>query len=240
MIPFSASGSAASRYMLTISMNRFRCLILSTILIGSSVPRVALGQQNSWTIEPGVRVGVITAESSEADIIKLLGKKNVQRSKIGIGEGEEVPGTVIFLTDPMKKLSILWKDAAGRRRPDRIIINGAKTVWRTAEGITLGTSLVAIEKLNGRPFNMFGFDWDYSGTIVDGGGGNLKFLGYDSGSDGIKDRTLLLRMNPASDYSSKISEQESRAVVGEQVVKSDNKAMRKLNPTVYEITVLFP
>ncbi len=45
--------------------------------------------------------------------------------------------------------------------------------WRTTHGIRRGMTLAEIEALNGRPFKLYGFGFDYGGTTLDWNGGSL-------------------------------------------------------------------
>lgn len=210
-------------------------------LLAASISSCTDRSAHDWLIEPGVRVGPVTARSSEVDLLQLLGKEKVKQSEVHIGEGELVPGTLLYPDDPDKLMEILWKDQGARRNPARIFISGDRSLWHTAEGIRLGTTLIQIEKLNGGPVRMVGFGWDYSGTVVDGAGGKLKFLGTDEGpSRGITGRTLLLRLNPSPSDLEKLASEEYRTVRGDVDLRSDNGVLQKLNPRVYQLLVEFP
>jgi hypothetical protein len=189
----------------------------------------------NWQIVPGRSAGPINRNTSEKELIKIFGARNVRRSRIDIGEGETQPGTILFPNDPRKRAFILWLDPKTRQQPESISIRGRNTVWKTTRGITLGTTLRTIETLNGRPFIMTGFAWDYSGTVLHSNGGRLIELGVGSGEE-IKDRTLLLRLEPATALQ---RTPEYNAVLGDADYSSDNPAMRRLNPRVYEIVVQF-
>ena len=190
----------------------------------------------SWQIVPGRSVGAIQKNTSEKELIEIFGRQNVKQDEIDVGEGETRPGTILFPDNPQKKIFILWRDSTARQRPERISIRGKKTLWKTDRGITIGTSLKTIEKLNGRAFVLTGFGWDYSGTVLHSNGGQLGELGIESGDD-IKDRTLLLRLAPASALA---GTPDYKAVLGDGKFFSDNPSMRKLNPRVYEMIVEFP
>jgi hypothetical protein len=75
---------------------------------------------------------------------------------------DEYPITVI-LRDTPKQVTFEWKDEVNRESIYRIIIAGQKSVWKTAEGITLGTSLHQLEEINQAPFKFHGFDWYHPG-----------------------------------------------------------------------------
>lgn len=190
----------------------------------------------NWQIVPGRSVGPIQKNTSEKDLVEIFGRQNVKQAEIDVGEGETRPGTILFPDDPQKKIFILWRDPAARQGPESVSIRGKKTLWKTDRGITIGTPLKTVEKLNGRAFVMTGFGWDYSGTVLHSNGGRLGELGIESGDD-IKDRTLLLRLAPAGALE---GTPDYKAVLGDGKFSSDNPAMKKLNPRVYEMIVEFP
>jgi hypothetical protein len=191
----------------------------------------AQSTKHDWLIEPGVRVGPITRTSSEADLRKSFGPEAVKAKDIEIGEGQTEPGTVIYETAPDKTLAVLWKDKS-RTHPDRVMIcNGdssAKCVWRTADGIGIGTTLKELEQRNGKPFELMGFNWDYAGNIMSWNDGKMKGFG------------LSMMVNPSPDAEDALTEEEKMAVMGEQAIQSNHPVVQKLNPTVTSLTLIFP
>lgn len=200
--------------------------IVSTLCVG----RISLAAD--WLIVPGVRVGSITRDTSESDLKKTYGESEVVAADIDIGEGQTRAGTILFPQQNAKVLTLLWTDET-RTHVAQVRINTEGTNWRTNRGITIGTPLRAIEKRNGRPVNLAGFGWDYSGTILDCNGGALKELGVQT-QTGIHSRTLLIRVAPQSKWH---GSPEYRMVLGDRSFKSNHAAMRKLNPTVYTMIV---
>ncbi len=122
---------------------------------------------------PGQKVGLITATSTEADIIKAYGQENVVRKEIGLNEGETAQGTIVF-PDSDKQLIIEWKEDQVYQKIARIRIEGEKAPWKLKQGgIGIGTSLAELEKVNGKAFHFYGFEWDYAGLCNDWQEGNL-------------------------------------------------------------------
>lgn len=194
---------------------------------------VVFSSAQNFTIVPGVSVGPITAATSEADLMRIFGKANVKRMQLDVGEGEVLPATAVFPNDPMRMASILWRDPDTRLHPESVRISGGRSLWKTDTGISLGTSLTTIEQLNGRPFIMTGFAWDYEGTVLHADGGKLSALGEFSGEE-IKGQTLMLRLAPAERF--RLSA-EYRSVMGDEGFFSDNAAMKMINPTVYQMII---
>ncbi len=195
-----------------------------------------------WIILPGERVGRITKQASEADLIKIFGRGNVRQHDVYIGEGTTVSGTIVFPDQPNKKIEILWKDKQERKFPASVFIAGAKSLWKTDKGITLGTSLLEIEQLNGKPFHLAGFGWDYSGTILDCNQGELKELGYyypENRARGLQGRKIIVRLGHDLRPGKEISNEEYRAVSGDRDFLSSHPVMQKLNPKVYQLIVEF-
>jgi hypothetical protein len=89
----------------------------------------------------------------------------------GGAEGDYNEGTILFAAIPDARLEILWKDRQGKRVPDWVSIRGKQSRWRTPTGISLGTDLQTIERLNTRPFRLLGFGTDVSGTGMSWSGG---------------------------------------------------------------------
>ena len=189
--------------------------------------------QNDWEIVPGGRVGPITAHTSIQDLRNAFGAENVEGAEIHIGEGDYVPGTIVYPHEPEKRLEILWK--VHEQVPAEIRMDGDRSLWKTKQGLTLGSSLKDIERLNEKPFWFAGYDpgWDYGGTIFDCNGGALKELGCRDPAEpdkGVQGRKLLLRLSGPS-YSAVPD------AVGVDDFLSDNPVMQKLNPTVSEMEV---
>lgn len=185
--------------------------------------------QVSFQIVPGVKAGAITARTSEADLRRIYGSRNVRYEDVGIGEGETVPGAVIYPNDPLKRLSIVWKNAKQKKNPDYVQFSGDKSLWKLTQGITLGTSLKTIERINGGRFTLLGFQWDYSGTVVSWNGGKL------SRAFGNKSELVTVLLSPK--YNNKALEKDYDAVIGDGEFSSKHKSMQRINPQVYFIVV---
>lgn len=92
--------------------------------------------------------------------------------------------------------------------------------------VSLGSSLGQLERINGRPFRLAGFGWDYAGVVTSWEGGALDSLLHGVFvylSPRIEDRA-------GSAY---------RRVLGDRDFESSNPDMRSLDPRVYQIFVDF-
>lgn len=179
-----------------------------------------------WRIVPGSSAGPVTSQSSEADLRQRYGADSVESTRIQIGEGETMAGTVLYPGDSLRRAEIIWQDSVNRRRPARLILRGSQSRWQVGNGISLGTSLQDLERLNGRAFILAGFGWDYAGVVTDWKGGAL-----DSALVGVK---LYLDPGPGQHESAPYSQ-----VLGDRDYSSALPAMQQLNPRVGQIFVDF-
>ncbi len=107
--------------------------------------------------------------------------------------------------------------------------------WHLANSVSFGTSLRELERLNGRPFQLAGFEWDYSGMVTNWNGGNLQQSWNSCGQ-------VLIRLQPRYPPTGPTAQQQKlyQQVMGDGSFLSSNPAMQQLNPIVYAITVKLP
>lgn len=95
--------------------------------------------QDAWTLVPGRGAIGIGPDVSHETLRLRLGDSLVARVRVDDGAGRTVPGTVLFPSDAMRRLEILWLDTARLERPARLRVRGAASRWRLHPGITLGS-----------------------------------------------------------------------------------------------------
>jgi hypothetical protein len=105
-----------------------------------------------WLISASGEKGSISAHTTRQDLVRMYGASNVVDQDVDIGEGEMQPGTFLFSKDSERQIVILWKDPESKTAPESADIWGKKSLWHGIHGITLGTSVKQLERLNGRPF----------------------------------------------------------------------------------------
>ena len=166
---------------------------------------------------------------SEKNLIEYFGEKNVKRHKVSLGEGETADGTVIYPNDAKRRASFVWKNTKKRDVAETIFVCDKPSLWQLPNGITTGTTLIELEKLNGKPFKLSGFDWDNGGTVLSWNGGKLESA-LKSKSGKV---TATLQLVPtAKSYPDEL--------IGDKEIISSNKNMRKLNPSVGTVNILAP
>ncbi|MEZ0541613.1 hypothetical protein [Fibrella arboris] len=195
---------------------------------------------NNFLIIPGIQVGAVTANATEASLIRLLGVEHVSRDTIYVAEGNFEIGTTLF-KNTANQAQILWADNRHFARPETVLLRpardaenrliaGSNPQWITDKGLVLGMTLRQVEKINGRPFALYGFGWDYGGLSS----------GWKGGALDQKDGKTYIGLGfgvPESQAASQEKLYES--LMGDQEFPSNNPAMQKLNPIVENLTISF-
>lgn len=200
----------------------------ATAVRDSAAPAAA---DTLWLFAADPAGDAVHATDTETTLRARYGTDNVAAERIHLGEGQTAPGTVLFPNDSSRRLTVIWDDTVARVRPARVTVGGRRTRWFVIPGVSLGTSLSELERLNGRPFRLFGFSWDYAGTVNGWQGGRLDSLWRG----GPENKVLVwLRLRPDSaGYASA----HSRQVAGDRIFPSSLSAMRALNPRVYDLFI---
>jgi hypothetical protein len=190
-------------------------------------------------IVPGLRVGPVSRTSTEASLMRELGKAAV-KADVDVGEGMMEPGLIVYPDDPARRLAVVWDDEKPAHAASILICydNGeAACRWRTASGIGVGTTLRDLERRNGGPFEMVVWGTDVGGNVVGYLGGKLEreLRGY-----GALTLTLVPRIDAEGAYLPKLTEREFASVLGEKVVRSSDAVLQKLNPAVGAMSLEFP
>jgi len=119
--------------------------------------------------------GLFGKDSSHAKLAARFDEQNVAFTELDGPEGAKLMASVLFPTDPKRRLEVLWQDESARSETMLIAING-QSAWTGPKGLKLGMTLAAVEKVNGRPFKLSGFDQANGGTVADWQGGALDSL----------------------------------------------------------------
>jgi hypothetical protein len=200
-----------------------------TVLLACAVSALAAGPARAETAGPVLScAGPLAADGSHDKVVAAFGDKNVVFTEVDGAEGEKIAATVIFPNDPGRRIELFWADEAKRARlasarPDRANRAAAPN------GIRPGMSLAEVEKLNGRPFELSGFDWDYGGAVTDWKGGAL---GRPAPGGCIV--SVQFALPP------KVSETAAAAVAGDRAFASADAKIRAAAPIVDAIALGWP
>jgi hypothetical protein len=119
--------------------------------------------------------GPFSRDSSHLKLAMLYDSRNVTFSEVDGGSGNKVMASVLFAKDPKRRLEIWWSRPENRRDIYLIVINGQSN-WGAPGKMHLGQGLTELEKLNGKPFKLKGFDKDGVARVSDWDGGALASL----------------------------------------------------------------
>jgi hypothetical protein len=167
--------------------------------------------------------GVFGKESSHLKLATRFDSRNLTFTEVDGPEGSRLMASVLFPDDPRRRLEVLWQNEAARADTHLIVINGQST-WTAPKGLRLGLALAALERLNGKPFKISGFDQPSGGSVSDWQGGALEKL-----PGGCR---LGIRLTPDA----KATEAARNDVVGKDFMSNDAK-MRAVRPIIAEIII---
>jgi len=161
------------------------------------------------TIVLGKRVGLIKPGMTSTEIESAYGKANLQYEDIPGAEGETIPGARLF-AGTERELAITWNPENEKKKVvfDVRIIGAA---WKFENGLKVGMTIEEVEKINGKPFKVMGFEWDYGG-YADFAGGKLS-------------QKVGLRFNPST-------EDIPAYLMGDKQLSSTDKKLRAAKPLV--------
>lgn len=171
--------------------------------------------------------GPLGADSSHAKLVAAFGKENVVWTQVDGAEGEKIGSTVLFPKDPKRRIELFWADDAKRAgltaaRP------GRKNPSAAPNGVRPGMGVAEVETLNGKPFLLSGFGWDYGGSVTDWKGGALE----KPAPGGC---TVQVRFGLPESV-----DVVAAKVAGDQEFASDDKRIRAAQPTVESIALGWP
>ncbi|MBD1876521.1 hypothetical protein H6F75_23830 [Nodosilinea sp. FACHB-131] len=190
--------------------------------IPTSTTPDAASQHTDGLVIPGERVGPVTAQTSRADLANFYGEAALSDRPISLGEGSTEVGTVVN-PDTDQQFAVVWDDAA-QSRP-RLIKDFGKA-WQIPEGLGVGAPYAKVQAVLG-DFDLYGFAWDYGGTIVLEGTALAQY-----------DDTLWLRLAP-SDSAIAAHLEAYEATMGDEVFASSDPNLGVLDLSVYEMVVSF-
>jgi hypothetical protein len=169
--------------------------------------------------------GPFAKDSDHKRLVAAFGAKNVIRKTVYEPEGLEVRASIVFPKDPVRRFVVLWFDEKNLRRPARIDLVGSS--WSGPKGLLIGSSIAAVEQANGKPFTLYGFDWDYGGSTESWNGGALGNLPGDCAFAPIFE----------PDYTT--SDEIQNAVSGDTQFASDSQAMRAAKVRIKDLALSY-
>jgi len=199
-------------------MNRRALLIgaAGALFAGGGAQALDAGDR---TIVPGMRVGAIVKATPPADLAKIYGADRVRYAKVPVAEGDEVAGAFVLRGTADELQAGFTEDG---KRIEFIRIIGRN--WKTESGIRIGTGLAELERLNGRPFTLSGFDWDYGGQVFPAAPGKLP-------------KGLAITVQPRK--SEAVPPRDYNKVSGDRKISSRHPVLAKIDVAVTGLVVTF-
>ena len=166
-------------------------------------------------------------DMTRANLVAAFGAANVSDVDVPGAEGEgSTRETLLFAEKPADRVRIEWADEKTAKGVATVMVTTGSH-WLGPNAVHPGSTILELEKVNGKPFFFSGLGWDYGGRIVDWRGGALqaKAGGCTLG--------ILLTDNPATPQAA------HDKVQGDTKFRSDNSLARAANPIVVELEVSF-
>ena len=104
--------------------------------------------------------GVFGPDSSEALLIATYGAENVLTEMTDGPEGSTILITKVFPDEPARMLQFSWVDEAEHTGLGYVDL---PPTMAGPDGVRVGMSVAEVEAINGAPFTIGGFWWDYGG-----------------------------------------------------------------------------
>ncbi|UFZ06080.1 hypothetical protein LQG66_07190 [Bradyrhizobium ontarionense] len=197
------------------------CLIAAALILAAP----ALAQTVAPPIDGPISCTSPVAATDTAKSLKQrFGDEAVLQDLPG-AEGETNKGLVLFPRAVDRRIEVAFIDDKLNSVSGLTLRDTAKASRWSVAGVTIGASLAAVQKANGKPFVVSGFGWDYGGFVTDFKNGTLGRM-LPGGC------SVTLRFGKDGTA--------PKALSGDGVkVASDNAALLKFAPVVTEISVNF-
>jgi hypothetical protein len=170
--------------------------------------------------------GVFAKDSSHSKLASAFQSRNVSNTQIDTNSGSKVTASVLYAKDPKRRLEVWWSKPDSKSDTHLIVING-QSDWMAPGELHLGLTLSELEKLNGKPFKLSGFDGNRVATLSDWDGGTLSAL-----AGGCK-VGISLRAD------AKAAAATLGGLPANRAFSSSDASVRAVNPTVSEILVAY-
>jgi hypothetical protein len=166
--------------------------------------------------------GVFNQNATLAQIEAAFGKQNVVTGEVPGPEGSTMIATTIYPDDSQRTMQVRWWDEENVKYFAGVTLAQTDT---GPHGIKVGMPIEDVEAINGEPFGLMGFFWDY------GGGAS-----FDTGvlSDIPGGCYLNLQLSPTIDM---LPEEVSTAISGDIELRSNQPEVLAAKVAVWEVNL---
>ncbi len=188
-------------------------LALAALLMLSAAPAIA----DEVNCE-----GVFNQNATLAEIETAFGKDNVVTGEVPGPEGTTMIATTIYPGDAARTMQVRWWDEENIAYLAGVTLAPGDS---GPGGVKLGMPIEEVQAINGEPFGLFGFFWDYGGSA-----------GFETGKlSGLPGGCFLnLQLSPTLDV---LPENVSSAISGDVELRSDQPEVLAARVAVSEVNL---
>lgn len=169
--------------------------------------------------------GAFGPDSSEARLIETFGKENVVFGEVPGAEGETMLATTVFPNDEARRFQVGWWDEENR---DSIAYFTVPPNDSAPGGVHIGQTVAEVQALNGEPFTLLGFYWDYGGSASFTSG---KLASLPGGC------SLGVAFEPRKDLPAGV---DDTPILGDREVSSTEPLLVDLDARIYDVYLSYP
>lgn len=165
---------------------------------------------------------VFNQNATLAEIETAFGKENVVTGEVPGPEGTTLIATTIYPNDPERTMQVNWWDEENVAYLAGVTLAKADT---GPGGVKVGMPIEEVQAINGEPFGLFGFFWDYGGSA-----------GFETGKlSGLPGGCYLnMRFSPTLET---LPENVSTAISGDIELRSDMPEVLAAKVAVTEVNL---
>lgn len=206
---------------------KIRISLLALSLAVAVAPAAAKDKVKTADAAPTVVTcdGVFGPKSSDALVRRTFGDENVETGKVYGVEGIEFEATTVFPDDPERVMQFSWFDEEKHEYLSSVELSPSQ---ETPTGVKIGMTVAEVEAINGAPFTLGGFWWDY------GGGSTFETGVLRNPENGCG---FWIAFAPKEDYPADL---DVSAVSGEVTVPSSEPLLKMLDVRVQSINLGYP
>jgi hypothetical protein len=197
--------------------------VTQSVVPGEAVPKAAKPPEPARAV---ACTGSFAKDSAHLKLAQAFGAQNIVFANVDGDDGSTLKASILFPKDPKRRLEVLWDDDQTRAGTRMIVIEGQST-WTAPKGLHLGLPLAALEKLNGKPLKVMGFNKDGMAPVSDWNGGSFNTWPSDCKLG------LRLKADPKAPADARA------AVAGDKEFLSSDAVVRALKPVVGEILLAY-
>lgn len=202
----------------------FRISLIALSLAVAVTPAMAKDKVKTTSDAPVAVTcdGVFGPKSSDALVRETFGDENVETGLVYGVEGIEFEASTVYPNDPDRVMQFSWFDDEKHEYLSSVELSPSQ---ETPTGVKIGMTVAEVEAINGAPFTLGGFWWDY------GGGSTFETGALANPDEGCG---FWIGFAPTEDYPQDL---DVSAVSGEVTVPSSEPLLKTLDVRVQSINL---